>query len=962
MKALVFLALFLSAVCAFGQDYTGADALLNKLRSGDTTPPKTQDELRADLTRFVTKSQEASPEENAAGWLQLYDEWSALKYTPYDGNFPGYATQPMQFADVMRVLPPPSSWSDLSKKINARKSSTASEICLRMLGETLTGDEVAWKVDLLRLKGLKIDEGMRGQVMSVVEQLGRAHGNKGADPATVVAQIERNSKSMLPTIELPDWVSIFGEARAKQILERILPPSKSLFSVPSHGATEKLARAVALENVARLKTLQWALAQSFDASALYEALKAHEKKVLIPSDPEQAEIAASKAGYAHGEKVSATIYYMLAQAMQGHNDKAAIAAQGIPTLSYGEDEPFTMALAAGGGPKVAKFLSGYVASHPGSPLLEQYITIAKAVSQESDAESALQKGIANPKLAANVRSTLQGWLAKLWLAEGKTTQAIPLVVTLASKEGDNYGSEFTTQLAKLGVLLQRKDLVEKSIELRKARLDRTGNRGYNDTSLYPDLLAVGRGAEAESLLQNRIASSGVNGVDSADIVALCGLYAQAHRWKDIIELMDKLPSWQADDLADVYRTTDPWTVPLGQVAAEALFNEGHREEAIHILHALLEVKSDYDPSYELLIEAEGEKSLPFLDHLFSLDRFEERPLIWKGRLLYKLNRMDDAEKTARQAIAVDPSDGETPHGQRMIVYGFLADILDAKGQHDEATTMRSVVKAIRQAERADDFLEAGLDSESIRLYRQSLTFFDDAYCIQSRLAIQLADAGDEKGAEEHYRKAFELMPSSFGRVESHCFGCEGVFKGQLASKIAEQVFSKQIKDDPSKPQPYYLLAYLRQNQERWADSVPLLEKAVAIDPDYLNAWKLLSTASEHATLASDLTNRIALTMVRLDPLMRHTTLENSNVTDLASLYSEGLKAMELTPKAPSQLYPFGASTQAMGDQSGRVNIGQRYRFRGYDFGDFDKAKGVGDYLAATARLQPLVQMIEYGRM
>ena len=51
-------------------------------------------------------------------------------------------------------------------------------------------------------------------------------------------------------------------------------------------------------------------------------------------------------------------------------------------------------------------------------------------------------------------------------------------------------------------------------------------------------------------------------------------------------------------------------------------------------------------------------------------------------------------------------------------------------------------------------------------------------------------------ALEHYRRAYELMPSSFGRVESHCFGCESVFQSAEAQSIAEQVFTDIIRKSP----------------------------------------------------------------------------------------------------------------------------------------------------------------------
>ena len=92
---------------------------------------------------------------------------------------------------------------------------------------------------------------------------------------------------------------------------------------------------------------------------------------------------------------------------------------------------------------------------------------------------------------------------------------------------------------------------------------------------------------------------------------------------------------------------------------------------------------------------------------------------------------------------------------------------------------------------------------AFQTYREALEIFSDAYCIQSRLAVQLNRQGRRKEALEHYRRAYELMPSSFGRVESHCFGCESVFQSAEAQSIAEQVFVDIIRKSPERPQAQY---------------------------------------------------------------------------------------------------------------------------------------------------------------
>ena len=64
---------------------------------------------------------------------------------------------------------------------------------------------------------------------------------------------------------------------------------------------------------------------------------------------------------------------------------------------------------------------------------------------------------------------------------------------------------------------------------------------------------------------------------------------------------------------------------------------------------------------------------------------------------------------------------------------MLAEIRAARGDQEQAEFFRNVVQAIRRSEQADRIYAAGLLSEGIEKYQEALTFFADAYCIQSRL-------------------------------------------------------------------------------------------------------------------------------------------------------------------------------------------------------------------------------------
>jgi tetratricopeptide (TPR) repeat protein len=208
------------------------------------------------------------------------------------------------------------------------------------------------------------------------------------------------------------------------------------------------------------------------------------------------------------------------------------------------------------------------------------------------------------------------------------------------------------------------------------------------------------------------------------------------------------------------------------------------------------------------------------------------------------------------------------------------------------------------------------------MYQEGLNHFSDAYCIQSRMAIQLAAIGQNQEAEEHYRRAYELMPDSFGRVESHCFGCEKAFDGEHAQNIAEKVFTQLVAERPNKPQVHYLLGYLRGEEERYNEAQTNYWDAVRLDPDYLNAWVKLQEVSEQTLVPPKQRDEIIFNILRLDPLQRHAHPNFERVTDLTGLYDTVAAAVSHQTAPATNLFMLEASKVELekkaGDSSGQA--------------------------------------------
>ena len=244
------------------------------------------------------------------------------------------------------------------------------------------------------------------------------------------------------------------------------------------------------------------------------------------------------------------------------------------------------------------------------------------------------------------------------------------------------------------------------------------------------------------------------------LAALAGLYSHAERHADVLALFDQAPYWGAKDILQLNRGNyfsggysrgmrghGSETVSLYSILGKALLATGRKAEAQKVVDAMLESEPGLDRGYELLLASGGVNVLERLDQLFAQDQFEERPLIWKAEMLRRQNKLEEAEQVARRAISIDPSDGEQGRGDRMRVYSVLADIREGRGDKKEAEFFRGVVKAIRLSENADQYYAAGLLKRAIQMYEDSLKHFADAYCIQSRMAVQLAEMGLHEQAE-----------------------------------------------------------------------------------------------------------------------------------------------------------------------------------------------------------------------
>ncbi len=747
------------------------------------------------------------------------------------------------------------------------------------------------------------------------------------------------------SLSVPDLVTAGGEAEATALLvEAFALPVR--IDLGSGGRTQALAKQLLIDGTLKPVRIPWSLVnwrgQTVDRNAAREVVAIHD--ALKKQFPEQLTEKSGAGSDWHRGRALAVLAYALAIEGRGEEASALLALTGVESSGLPYHAQVTPQAAGAVWDVVVRAAAGA----NGWQQLQALAAPAKRGAELTAYAAKQVTEAAKDSEQSRLWRARHGWAL---ISEEKIDEGLAVIEGVletrpaaGEKQWPQEWSESAGRLLLLAKALERPELAKVWGEKLTADLKDPKGPAWRNGGLFDSFakqqMAAGNTALVEELLrarigaggkpaQRRMFSTGSSGGDNEEPVdlrevtrQLADVIGRQGRHAEVLALLAESPNWGATDLAESLGNHDggAWR-PLALVAADSLHATGRTGEAVAILEALLIERSGYDPAYGLYTRIRGQEAVPFLEKLLAADRFEERPLIWLASLQLAAGDTARAEATIQRAIATDPSDGEQPKGDRMRAYAVLREVALKKGDATQAEFLAGVLAAIRRSEDADDIAAAGLDARAIREYQRALESFSDAYCIQSRLARTLAEQSRLTEAAEHYKRAFELMPDSFGRVESHCFGCEQAFAGEEAQLIAEKVFTDMAAKPGAKPQVYYLLGYLRMEQERWEESAAHFTRAVEADPDYLNAWKKLADVLPNTQRPSAERDRVAFKLIALDPSGKRGSSGVSGVRDLPALWRAYAAAGEAGLQAPEKVFPLGdKAKKSKPDENDRMDF------------------------------------------
>jgi len=825
-------------------------------------------------------------------------------------------------------------------------------------------------------------------------------------------QLNRPEDELQGFLSVPDLVALAGNEQATPLLKKALLLTKTRLNFDSdrsggaENATINLARELARKHVDELSQPHWELCNSIETLDLFEAFSELEKG-RNPENPGMAFGSGSESvspwyvvGLLLADRTDDAIKFLNQSHENGDVPSETVVGIQVPTpfghqiSSFDTSQILPSLEKSGRSQKVHAALVKALNEYPELPFWEMFVTLSAHLGQTRQVLSVVNTALDRTNLPESARRQLEQVRADALLAADRVPEGVAACLTLLDEPklaaGGRWSSGQTPQqralrVAEIGRLLQRDEWIQKGTDAAEKILFDDNNPAENEVNLGGSdqsdltnfvglLIDLKQWTRAEHLLgqllarqvaqdlENERQAQGFRQPATANetLELLLQVYHTAGRSDHVLTLLEEAPWWNNRDVADWLEPDHNFSghhgertkLPVPYIVARALVQVGRNEEARKIAEAMVRVWPGFDPGWQLALELTGDDFEKLAEQTFAQDHFEERPLIWQARFHLDRDHLAQAEEIIRRAITIDPSDGEQGRDDRMRAYAILAEILRKKKDDKTAAVYEGAMKAIRLAEQADQFYAAGLLGRGIKMYSTSLTHFADAYCIQSRLAVQLAQSGDLEGAAKHYQRAFELMPDSFGRVESHCFGCEGVFDGPLAENIATRVFAKLVADQPKNPKVHYLLGYLRSSQSRYGEAVASFREATRLDPDYLNAWeKVIDTDDlQNVKLPIEVREEAVFQILRLDPPGRHAQPNLANVRDLARLWTVLHDRDRQVPKRPvSSLFSLKASRIQLDAERNARNVNSGFPMR-VNGGGFEISEPLVERILRSGRI------------
>lgn len=828
-KSLALILLALSAGSASAQELIGAKQALRQYLAAKGRPAPgelTVVEL-ADLLRTM--------EPKAAG-----ERWAAtyLRNRQRVAEQQSYSSL-LDFDDDLAALPAPETWP----AIDAWFQTNQSPIPYQLLGSYLVGDRDRQRKLIFQFAAQKPQS---QQIWDLMLEFGVAWRDKYMVRTAVEQQIAQINDSIAnerkynwpywATLRLPELSENFDSQFATEIIKNSLEKTREIVLVSGQKDFD-IAVALARKDAKKYPIARYELIQNAGSGDLYPLLEKWFPKA-DSVNKQRALAFYTQSKILKGEKGIVwsnldvlnfdghSIRYRTAIVRDVRNDyaeaivKPSIALKILPLVKQAlTKDPDTKEL------RLAMDLSATVGKQQEMlPLLRRLLTLKRTEDNQDLLES-----------AASLVRTLE--------SPSQTDAQVANMALLHLKNG--YGD--ATQCIEIGKLLGRQDLIV-------AAKKKQGNE------TLASLFELKKYRQLEQLAIKAERDEGAK--------TLLRVYNQLGRHQDVIDLLDKFPNWEDDDLIGVndYISGGP-EINVCYEAGRAFIAAGNSEVGLPILRHSLKSSNQIGEAYDFFVKILGnDAALKELDDLFAADPIDPNPLIWKGKIYLWQGRVKEAEQVTLKAIAIRGFDGDGMVEMDVEAQRLLGSVFTVKGSKRESLKQKSVLEAVRLVALGDKYCDAGLNSRGVRYFKNATITDPNSFSAHIRLAIELYDLGKFEESKPYYRRAFELLPSSYGVIGEPSYRIESrLFDNSIAKSIAQEVLGAMQNREPRNSRVLYQLGNLKFLQREFSAGTQLLLKAIEIDPSYIAAYTELSGITDETLLTTAQQEEIELGLLKLDP-------------------------------------------------------------------------------------------------
>lgn len=896
------------------QKYVGADAALKVVNAPLPTKargPEIADPFAAFLKRvdrFRRDTSKLSPAEAAKGWLALVDGCPAtdIGWPSAVGSSPNPA-----FADVMSALPSPPAWAEMEKllrvRLTKRKPGPKDRALLSMV-EWLRGERDQATRELSSIKGLPaVLSALTAKIQldgALFEQQPDSIESTVRKLIAALSAVPRRSDAE-QEIELPDLDRLIGSARARKLLAYSFQTFDGKIVLKQADPFVNTARHLALEMAGKLKHPQWALVADAEAGPLFEAM--HRRFPAAVS--ENSNWPGTLGGYG-----AASIQYLIYLVANNRVDAAAAyvkreAPNGQFLLPFFRLQS-PMLQMPGKMDAFLQFLEREASSGDDTGVINYYNSLCQSIGQTKRADA----------FVATLPISKRGYFGYVdkpfdgLITMGKLEEAGRLLISrITDSTTRNGDTHLSSELIDIGRKLNRPDWVELGIAT-AVRSYRNNTVGFSESWICLDLADHGRAAEAEGIVADVLqrkthdGSSSSSPIGQEELITLMRVYAAVGRWQDLLTILHEAPNLGQNDLA--FLDNSGWGMDsLPYLTAKALAAVGRRDEAVHILRYVLESEPDNDEVYALLLELDPIGAGTLLDAMRRAAPMAPRPKMWKAEWLRRNRQLAAAEQTVRDAIALDPDDTLT-NGvggrTRFRAWQILSDIEHDEGKMAKAAADRHTAAVLSQIANPVD-----LDLDGPAKRAKALAKNPGDFTGRLAVADDLEHIGKHEEAMAMRTQAARQAAIAFGPASSTDW------PGYRASilTLLERVLSEEAAKHPKRASTFAALGAVYDDLEQSIKAKQAYSRAVALDPDFLAAWKGLMGLQAGLSLPREIEDRLVSNLLRLAP--GDLTQGSWEARDLAAVWSVADLALKGLPPVSEPIFQLSASS--LSNSSDTVN-------------------------------------------